>query len=287
MLVPPLRLLIDAGEGVSTCLGARIFGIETVIITHEHLDHISGLLSFLGHRRSIKGAKEKPLEIICGSQAVKDKIQIMVDLVKNSCNSFYPIEIRLAQVGVPIKLKGYWVELFKTNHCYGSYGVMIYQKTKRLKEVFRQSEKFIGDIKSGKQKVTPQHQEDHFIPIIVYALDNNGLDFKENTFIPVRPRLLVDDLTFPEGFPEASNPRHNDLNGLVRNVLLLKPEKVLATHVSSRIKAGVKESDKEFFSRILKQFRIEIRKQGLKERVSFLLQVQKNTPKPHFIEVKF
>jgi ribonuclease BN (tRNA processing enzyme) len=45
--VPDRRLLIDAGDGAAACLGRRCKDIDTVAITHQHRDHIAGLLEVL------------------------------------------------------------------------------------------------------------------------------------------------------------------------------------------------------------------------------------------------
>ncbi len=45
--VPDRRLLIDAGDGAAACLGRQCNGIDTVAITHQHRDHIAGLLEVL------------------------------------------------------------------------------------------------------------------------------------------------------------------------------------------------------------------------------------------------
>ena len=59
----PARLLFDAGEGVSLTMRNFIFGIETVLISHGHYDHIGGLAGMIYSRASAMGDKEKPLTI--------------------------------------------------------------------------------------------------------------------------------------------------------------------------------------------------------------------------------
>jgi ribonuclease Z len=59
----PDRLLVDCGEGAATALGNSGFAIERVLLTHGHLDHISGLPSLLWSRASGMGDTEKPLAI--------------------------------------------------------------------------------------------------------------------------------------------------------------------------------------------------------------------------------
>jgi len=51
----PTRILFDAGEGVASVLQDRVFLPEAVCLTHDHLDHINGLASFLVARTTMRG----------------------------------------------------------------------------------------------------------------------------------------------------------------------------------------------------------------------------------------
>ncbi len=59
----PARILLDAGEGVSSAMENFVFAIEKVFLSHGHYDHIGGLPGLLQSRRSARGDKEKPLEV--------------------------------------------------------------------------------------------------------------------------------------------------------------------------------------------------------------------------------
>jgi ribonuclease Z len=60
----PLRIVVDAGEGLPLALGSQVFAVDVVAITHGHSDHVLGLPGFAGARRFGKGAQEKPYVVI-------------------------------------------------------------------------------------------------------------------------------------------------------------------------------------------------------------------------------
>lgn len=59
----PDHLLIDCGEGVASNLGNGGYGIEKILLTHGHIDHIAGLPVFLWTRAAGMGDNEKPLTV--------------------------------------------------------------------------------------------------------------------------------------------------------------------------------------------------------------------------------
>lgn len=59
----PYHLMFDAGEGVCLSMRNFIFGVETVMLSHGHYDHIGGLAGMIYTRASGMGDKEKPLTI--------------------------------------------------------------------------------------------------------------------------------------------------------------------------------------------------------------------------------
>ncbi len=57
------NLLFDAGEGLSTSLLNRVFGIRKVFLSHGHADHIAGLINLVNIRNLGAGDQTTELEI--------------------------------------------------------------------------------------------------------------------------------------------------------------------------------------------------------------------------------
>jgi ribonuclease Z len=55
--------LFDAGEGVATTLGKKVFAIRHVFLSHGHEDHIAGIANLVNIRNLAPGDHEKPLTI--------------------------------------------------------------------------------------------------------------------------------------------------------------------------------------------------------------------------------
>jgi ribonuclease Z len=60
----PLRLIVDAGEGLALALGTNVYSPSIVALTHGHSDHVLGLPGFAGARRFGKGAPDKKWTVV-------------------------------------------------------------------------------------------------------------------------------------------------------------------------------------------------------------------------------
>lgn len=59
----PSRCLFDAGEGVATTLGKKVFAIQNIFLSHGHEDHIAGIANLVNVRNIAPGDREKPLNL--------------------------------------------------------------------------------------------------------------------------------------------------------------------------------------------------------------------------------
>lgn len=59
----PSRCLFDAGEGVATALGKKVFAIQNIFLSHGHEDHIAGITNLVNVRNIAPGDRDKPLNL--------------------------------------------------------------------------------------------------------------------------------------------------------------------------------------------------------------------------------
>lgn len=135
----PDNLLIDCGEGCATTLGNSGYGINRVLLTHGHIDHIAGLPVLLWARAAGMGDNEKPLEIYYPRDDLyladmmqfleRTRAKVPFDL------QFLPLD---AGSSIPLTDEGTHarrVETFRTQHMIGrlTLGYKILETRRRLK----------------------------------------------------------------------------------------------------------------------------------------------------------
>ena len=134
----PDRLLLDCGEGAATQLGNESYAIERILLTHGHIDHISGLPSLLWARASGMGDNEKPLEIFYpqGDIFVGD---MKAYLEKTTARLPFPITWTALTAGDELPLSGNrHLQTFATRHIPNrlTLGYKIVESRRRLKAEF-------------------------------------------------------------------------------------------------------------------------------------------------------
>lgn len=134
----PDRLLIDCGEGAATALGNNSYAIERILLTHGHIDHISGLPSLLWSRAAGMGDNEKPLEIYYpqGDVFIAD---MMSYLQKTAARLPFSVSWLPLEAGAILHLTGKrQLQTFATKHIPErlTLGYKIVETRRRLKQEF-------------------------------------------------------------------------------------------------------------------------------------------------------
>lgn len=111
-------LLLDCGDGCLRDLVSQamdLHGLDAVLVTHGHFDHVGGLYSLLGYMRMI--GRNTPFIILAPHKAREDKL--IIDAFATLYPDSLPFDIPRREVkgGEEIKLGDIKVTAFDTIHC--------------------------------------------------------------------------------------------------------------------------------------------------------------------------
>ncbi len=255
----PHRLLFDAGEGVSTSLGNKVYAISKVFLSHSHTDHIAGLWGLINIRNNAMGDREKPLEIYYPKGNVV--IEKFFDFI-NSINSLmrYKVSIFPMKPLDRIKLDDkHEIEAFSTYHTPKeiSLGYRILEKRNRLKKEF--SDLSQNEIRSIiKEKGRNSIVEAYIKNILTVSGDSLPIDYKWATDC----EELFHDTTFLSS-EERKGERHATLQEVLQVASKANVKTLYLYHISTRYNNKIKElveqqiRDKSFKVKIVYPYKIQ------------------------------
>ena len=204
-LSTPARALLDAGEGIASRLGNRVYLPEVVFLTHAHYDHIAGLTGFLLARTAARGDAEKPLTIYYpkiaerGMRSVREHADAVVR------HKTFPLAWQGLELGERVPVRHWHVEPFATKHSVPSVGYRFLEPRRRLKT--EHHGKSPAEIIKLKEKTDP-HEEYAHVVLAVTGDTGPGLDdtlfadadvlLHEATFLKPEDREGTDHATAEE-----------------------------------------------------------------------------------------
>jgi len=100
----PTRCLFDAGEGVATALGKKVYAIRHVFLTHGHEDHIAGISNLVNIRNLTSGEQDKPLTIY---YPIHDRwIDALIEYIEKKQSGLlrYPLYVQPIEPGAEIEI---------------------------------------------------------------------------------------------------------------------------------------------------------------------------------------
>lgn len=102
----PTRCLFDAGEGVATIMGKKVFGIRHIFLTHGHEDHIAGISNLVNIRNLASGDFAKPLTIYYPRHDYW--ISALLEYIEKKQSGLlrYPLYVQPLGVGDSVELEG-------------------------------------------------------------------------------------------------------------------------------------------------------------------------------------
>jgi ribonuclease Z len=229
----PARILLDAGEGVSSAMANFVFGIEKVFLSHGHYDHIGGLPGLLQARRSARGDKEKPLEVYHpdGDDLIAFQRQYIEALTYRLGYdlAWHPLEAgQRVQLGLG-RDRGYLVP-FRARHGRRSvaFGFNVMEERKRLRAQYAAlSEREVAEL----ARRVPREELTEVYEKILLAYSGDSMPLEPDTVRDAE--VLMHEATFlaPD---DREIPIHATVEEVIRVAVAARVKVLALFHVSSR-----------------------------------------------------
>lgn len=229
----PDHLLIDCGEGAASALGNGGYGIERVLLTHGHIDHIAGLPVLLLTRAAGMGDSEKPLTIYlpAGDLHLADMEQFLARTRKTLP---YDLQWKTLQAGDEIPLSGQRrIQTFATQHIPNqlTLGYKVLEPRRRLRREYSHLEEaeIRARAQSGGRDAIAGLMETYDAILAAFGGDSSALDVAD-----VRgAELLVHEATLLDA-ADRKGARHATLGEAVEVASRANVGVLLLQHISGR-----------------------------------------------------
>ncbi len=237
----PDRIAFDAGEGISTILGNKVFAIEKIFLSHGHADHITGLVGLINIRNTGMGDTEKPLTIYYPEG--NWRIGELINYIKKT-NRRLQYALDWVPISADARIKIFsgqcdrYIQSFTTQHTEGevSLGYTVIEERKRLQEAYRDlpQEKIVELVRAGKRD---EITEIYAKKLFAYGGDSTPLDPDDVREVDI----LCHDTTFLID-EEREDFKHATLSEALEVALRAQVQEALfAFHISSRYKQTLSE----------------------------------------------
>jgi ribonuclease Z len=230
-----LNILFDAGEGVSTGLLNRVFGIRRIFLSHGHADHIAGLTNLINIRNLGAGDQTADLKIYYPKDnKLVEFIKEYLD--KTQKNLTFKLDWIPLEPGQVLELDDQrsriFIKTFKTNHSPRqlSLGYNVVEIRRRLKpELASLTQKEINKIvwTQGKEAVADDYERITFS----YCGDSTPIDPAEI----YESMYLCHEATYIRSEDdERGFKQHSILADVFQNAKKARVSTLLLMHISLR-----------------------------------------------------
>lgn len=223
--IPSLSVLLDIGN-----LPIDYAHLENLLLTHGHLDHSAGVPYYIS-QRSLRNLKppniylpEKLYEDLKKILEIYQKIEgfdYLYNLIPTPLNTFVQLN------------QNYSFKALKTFHRIESQGYTIYERTKKLKDDYKNlSKNELMGIKSQGTEVSYERN----IPLISFSGDTRIEYVLENEDVS-NSKILFLECTYLDDKKSISTARewgHIHIDEIIQNAQHFKNERIVLIHFSKR-----------------------------------------------------
>ncbi len=223
----PDNILFDCGEGALLNLGPRVFGIDKIVLSHSHMDHIAGLFQLICYRQSGMGDKDKPLEIYYPKN---DKnILVVINAIDQMLGSYikYKLDWIPVDYGDVINLaNGRKLNIFKAEHNPGikAFGFVITETRNRLKKEF-------SGLNGTELAKLPDEEKKESFSAAIFGYSGDGLPVKNDLYSNID--ILIHDCTFINT-DDVKYELHSTLHDVINLAKEQSVKKLILSHLSPR-----------------------------------------------------
>ena len=223
--VPELKLGFDLGGSPWA-----FTGLQTIFVTHAHLDHLASIPVFVARRRMMR---MEPPKIYLPEENVEN-VQRLLQIWQRLDRGRMNCELVGVKPGDEIEhSREHVVTVFQTKHTVPSVGYIVWDRRKKLKpELHGLDGNQIRDLRLSGTEVTHEVRT----PLVCYTGDTAppGLD---NCPALYDAQVLITEVTFfrPEHRKEKIHKfGHMHLDDLLERADRFKNELIIASHLSTR-----------------------------------------------------
>ncbi|TGL77652.1 MBL fold metallo-hydrolase [Leptospira yasudae] len=225
LYLPSLSLMFDIGAQ-----NPNRIHLDTLLLTHSHLDHSSGLPYYIS-QRSLR--KLKPPKIFV-PVPLEEPMRKILDLYSQIEDFPYSYEMKGVSDGEKIDLDPHhFFSPHKTFHRVPSQGYTIYQRRKKLKKEFQSfSKEELNRVLKEKTEVSELSEA----PVISFSGDTK-IEFVLEHEDVANSSILFIECTYIDKERNTAQARewgHIHLDEILGNLSAFKNEKIVLIHFSKR-----------------------------------------------------